>query len=274
MKYSLTAMLFLLVLATSLAQPNCNYFKLNGEMKRYEACLEAEKAAGHYQFSKEYQQVFDRVIQMDPTWAYPYRAKSVAYLKSGDFIEWKKLIDKAVEYDTLGYLEYRGWCRYQFFRDYKGAIEDLLLLKKLTNNDMGISVNGHYHLDIALALCYKAIGKTDLAIDLILEKLGDETYFVGVYDQLHLGVMYLEKGNYAKAIEFLDKQKKINDLSENRYYAALAHKALNQKEAYVENLSLAREYYQNKQRMHDVYTHHMDKVYMSTIENEERNGAN
>src|SRR5690554_7574083 len=77
---------FYLSINVSFGQPNCNWYKYNGEMKKYEACLAAEKSAGHYQFSKEFQLALDNAIEIDSTWAYAYRAKSTAYLKSGDFI--------------------------------------------------------------------------------------------------------------------------------------------------------------------------------------------
>ncbi|MFD2036592.1 tetratricopeptide repeat protein [Belliella marina] len=266
MKQLLTFSLFICMFSGAMSQQNCYWFKHNGDMKRYEACIEAEKAGAYYQFSKEYHEVYDRVIEMDPTWAVPYRAKSVSYLKAGDFINWKKLMDKAVEYDTLSYLPYRAGCRFQFFRDYKGAIEDLLLLKKVTNNEMGYTPNGQYHLDIVLALCYKATGRSEEAIEVIFERFKDDSYEVGIFDYIHLGVLYLEKGEYNKAIEYLKKQEKFNDLAENRFYIAMAYKALQQKGSCLQNLKASKELYQNNLKMHDPYQEPMDKIYLSTIE--------
>ncbi|WP_321538873.1 tetratricopeptide repeat protein [Flavobacterium piscinae] len=85
---------------------------------------------GQYQFSKEYQSILNESLKIDSTFDYAYWAKSIAYLKSGDFITWKKLIDKAVDLNPVEYLGYRGWCRYQFFRDYEGAINDIEALEK------------------------------------------------------------------------------------------------------------------------------------------------
>ena len=65
-------------------------FLHTGDSLKYEACKETENAQGYYQFSKEFQTVMDNAIEIDPTFAYAYRAKSVAYLKSGDFFAMEK----------------------------------------------------------------------------------------------------------------------------------------------------------------------------------------
>lgn len=254
------------------AQYNCLWFKEQGNMVRYQACLEANKASEFYQFSKEFHEVYDRVMDMDPTWALPYRAKSVSNLKSGDFINWKKLIDKAVEYDTVTYLGYRAGCRFQFFRDYKGALEDCLLLKKVMNNDMGYTANGQYHLDIVLALCYKALGDRSKAIETILKRHREPDYMMGIFDYIHLGIMYAEQGELHMAKECFEKQQAFNDIAENRYYLALVFKKLDQKEKYIEHLEKSKSLYALGLKMNDPYQHPMDKVYLSTILTEEQSG--
>lgn len=248
------------------AQPNCEAYKYNGDTLKYRACIAAEKRAGHYQFSKAYQEALDEALAIDSTFAYAYRAKSTAYLKSGDFLTWMELMDKAVKYDPEGELFYRGWCRYQFFNDYQGAIKDIELLDSLVDYDIGYSQNGDYHLHVARALCYKAIGQPKKAIKIIEQHLEQLEGFIGIYDYLHLGVLYLEEGNYNKAIENLLIQQKENDLAENRYYIALAYKALGKTGEYLENLTLAKNKYKSGMRMFDPYVEQMDKIYLADIE--------
>ena len=250
------------------AQPNCNAYLYQGDTLKYEACIVAEKRAGHYQFSRAYQEFLDEALAIDSTFAYAYKVKSTAYLKSGDFLTWKKLIDKAVEYDPEGELFYRGWCRYQFFRDYQGAIADIELLDSLVDYDIGFGQNGDYHLEITRGLCYKAIGQPEKAIAIIENKLNDSSYFASPYDYLHLGVLYLEQGEYDKAIEALKRQEAENDLAENRYYIALAYRQKGQLDLSRANLETAKNLYIDLSRMFDPYTEHMDKIYLEDIEKE------
>ncbi|OYX26587.1 MAG: hypothetical protein B7Z06_05405 [Flavobacteriales bacterium 32-35-8] len=251
-------------------QPNCEAFKYYGDTLKYKACKKAEQIRGHYQFSKEYQKILDESISIDPTFDYAYWAKSIAYLKSGDFVTWKILIDNAVKLNPKSHLGYRGWCRYQFFRDYKGAIQDIEELDSLVDYDIGHSQNGTYHLNIAKGLCYKAIDEKEKAIKIIENQIkrNNEEDFIGAYDYLHLGVLYLETGNFEKALEALVKQSEINDLAENQYYSALAYKALKNQVEYKACLEKAKELYVNGSKMFDPYSDPMDKIYLENIENE------
>lgn len=250
------------------AQINCEAYKLEGKLTRYEACKVAEERAGHYQYSYEYQAALDRAIAIDPTFSWAYRYQSTAYLKSGDFITWKKLMDKAVELDPAMHLDYRGWCRFQFFRDYRGAIEDLERLEDLLDYDIGFSQNGKYHLAIAKALAYKGLGDTKCAIAIIEAKLLDSDYSPGPFVYLHLGVLYLENKQIDTAIAMLQKQEAINDLAENRFYLALAYGQKGNQKQMRENLELALEKYKASQRMFDSYVIPMDKIFLSDIQSQ------
>lgn len=250
----------------TIAQQNCEAFKISGNILKYNACKKAEKANNYYQFSKEFQEILDQSINIDSTYAPAYREKSVAYLKSGDFINWKKLIDKAVKYEPKENLGYRGWCRYQFFRDYKGAINDIETLDKLVNYDIGESVNGDYHLNIAKALCYKALGNKIKAIEIIENQLNNKNHYVGLYDYLHLGVLYLETNQYENAEKVFKKQESEYDFAENQFYLALTYKAIKNSTEYKECLKNAKKLFLDQLKMQDPYTHQMDKIYLEQIE--------
>ncbi len=261
---------FAILLFTSkvIAQPSCYAFMHYGDTLKYKACIKAEEIDAYYQFSKKFQEILDASLSIDSTFAHAYREKSVAYLKSGDFLIWKKLIDKAVRFNPKDNLGYRGWCRYQFFRDYKGAIEDIEELDSLISYDLGYSANGDYHLNIAKALCYKAIGEKGEAIKIIEKTLGNKDYSVGIYDYLHLGVLYLETRNYEKAKQALEQQMIQNDIAENQFYLALVFKHQRKEIPYIEHLNNAKELYVKGQKMFDPYTNPMDKIYLDDIETE------
>ncbi len=251
---------------------NCEAFKYYGDTLQYEACQIAEGAKEYYQFSREFQEIYDEAIRKCPYFASAYHSKSVAYLKSGDFINWKKLIDKAVELKPKDYLGYRGWCRFEFFRDYKGAIKDIEALDSLVNYDIGYSSDGAYHLEIARAICYKELGQKKKAIDIIQSKLKDDKYQEGLYDYFHLGVLYLEEKEYEKSIDALNKQNEHNNNAENHYYQALAYKHLAKKEEYMNKLHKAKELYLKGIKMQGGYSTYVDKVYLSEIEDELNDG--
>jgi tetratricopeptide (TPR) repeat protein len=275
MKY-FTPLMLLFAFSSAFAQPNCEAYKYYGDTLKYEACKKAMEIKGHYQFSKEYQTVLDESIEIDPTFDYAYWAKSIAYLKSGDFVTWKKLIDKAVELKPKEHLGYRGWCRYQFFRDYKGAIEDIEKLDSLVDYDIGQSQNGTYHLNISKGLCYKAIGEKEKAMAILEKqiKLNEEENFVGAYDYLHLGVLYLETEKLEKAVETFKKQSENNQLAENQYYLAMTYLKLDKPTEYKSCLDKAKELYIVERRMTDPYSNPMDKIYLKNIENEIKTAYN
>ncbi len=252
----------------SIAQPNCNVYKMKNDQVCYEACVLATEEGGA-QGSRYSQVKFDKAIEQCPSLDYAYFEKSVPYLKRGDFITWKKIIDKAVEINPLGRLGYRGWCRYQFLRDYRGAIADFERLDSLTKFDIGYSQNGDYQLNIAKALCYKALGEKKKAIEIIEKQLAEKGYSAFPYDYLHLGVLKMEIGDDAGGIEFLKKSITLNDyLAEPYYYLGLIYKKQKSMNDFKENMEKAKAYYLKGYKRSDPYTHPMDKIYLADIEKE------
>ena len=118
------------------------------------------------------------------------------------------------------------------------------------------------------SMAYKDIGEKEKAI-IILEKQiqrNEEEDFVGAYDYVHLGVLYLETNRLEKAIETFKKQLEINDLAENHYYLALTYLKLEKPSASKSSLEKAKELYIEGRRMFDTYATPMDKIYLENIE--------
>lgn len=250
------------------AQPNCNVYKMDNDEQCYKGCLVAIDD-GHQQGSRSSQEKFDRAMELCPTLDYAYREKSVPYLKRGDFITWKKLIDKAVDLNPTLHLGARGWCKYQFVRDYHGAIRDIEELDSMVAHDIGYSVNGDYHLNIAKALCYKALGEKAKAIEIIEKQLSEKGYSAWTYDYLHLGVLKMEVGNVEEGITYLKKSIEYNRyLAEPYYFLALLYKRQNLVKEFRENMESAKSYYLKGFKRFDPYTHPMDKIYLADIDRE------
>jgi len=244
--------------------PNCNVYLYNKDTMQYLACKSVEKV-NFYQYTRQYQEKFDEAIEICPYFAYAYSAKSTAYLKSGDFISWKKLIDKAVSLDE-SYLHYRGWCRYQFFRDYNGAIEDIEYLEsKIKTFKIGYSAGGEYHLIVAKAMCYSALNQKDKAISIMNTLYADSTYTMGLYDYYQLGVTYFQIKDYVNAEKYLTKQNGIYDIAENKYYLAKIAKIRGNIAQFADLRKEAISLYESKKYLFDPYTEHFNKIYLTTI---------
>jgi len=229
-------------------------------------------AIRYHQGSYSSQKHFDKSIALCNNFGYSYMEKAVPYLKRGQFIEWKKLIDKAVAINPKEYLGYRGWCRLQFLRDYEGTIKDIESLKRITKYDIGYCQTGDYHLNIALALCYKEIGQIEKAKKIFYKHLNSEITSVDLYDYYHLGILEYELGNYTKALKCFEKQIKENDyMGETYFFIAKAYLKLKITEKYQLNLIKAKEYYEKGLYRTDTYTETIDKVYLLDILNEMKN---
>lgn len=241
------------------AQINCKTFKDESCRKACELVNLAESIQG-----QKYSQIaFDKAIELCPNFDYAYREKSVPYLKRGDFITWKLLIDKAVDINPKANLGYRGWCQFQFLRNYNFAIEDIENFEKLIGEDnIGSSQNGNYNLEIVKALCYKGIGDKKKAIQIIKRQLKKKSYSPMLFDYYHLGVLYYELNYSDKAKEYFEKQIKNNDYyAEPYYYLSLIYWKFNNKIEAKKMIEKALNYYSNNKYMRDPYTSIFDKVY-------------
>lgn len=259
-KYCLS-LLILVVYSNIQAQVNCNAV----EGKDCKKACELHNYWGEYQGSRESQEGFDEAIKLCPNFSNAYMEKAVPYLKNGDFVTWKILIDKAVSISPEKYLGYRGWCKYQFLRDYKGAIADIEALEKIyPTGYLGYSANGDYELHIAKAICYSALGQKEKAISIIENQLAKKEHNIGLFDYYQLGVTYFELSKYDKALENFEKQSKQNDFAENIYFKSKVAKIRNKD--YLDLKKMALKSYDEGKTMKDGYTHHFNKVYRTQIE--------
>jgi len=249
------------------AQENCNYYKTIGEMDKYEACVMYEELAIKYpnQFQREWMEGLDSILAKNPTYARALHEKSVTYLKAGNFVKWKKIIDKAVKSDAVNYLGYRAGAKAKFLADYEGAIQDIDSLATITNYDLGVTINGDYHLNIVKAICYSQLGQKEKAIEVFEKQLANPEHNVGLYDYYQLGVTYFELNQYDKALKSFERQIQENENAETQYYIGQIYKAQNDSENYKKHKEKALELYEKGVIMRDPYNEHINKVYYETI---------
>ncbi len=247
------------------AQINCKAM----ESEKCKKACELVNLAEQYQGDKYSQIAFDKAIKLCPNFDYAYREKSVPYLKRGDFLTWKILIDKAVEINPTSNLAYRGWCNFQFLRNYKSAINDIEEFEKIVGeNNVGSSQNGNYNLEIVKALCYKGIGDKFKAIQIIEKQLAKKEYSPMLFDYYHLAVLYYELNNYEVAKKYFEKQIKNYDYyAEPYYYLALIWKSQNNIQQANLFIDKALDFYSKGKIMNDSYTNISDKVYQQEMKN-------
>jgi tetratricopeptide (TPR) repeat protein len=266
MKFFQIVVLINLVAKSAFAIPNCYIYK--DDEKCYEACKEAEKAIQHAQGSKASQEHFLKSIELCPELAYSFFEQSVPYAKRGQMNLWIELIDVAVELEPEKYLGQRGWYHWFFMHNYEKAISDIDKLDELLSYDIGETGDGFYHLNIMKGLCYKGLGDYEKAINLIENCIASEEYYQGSYDNLHLGVLYLEINEPEKALVEFKKQMDFNDVSEAYFYSAKAYQQLNNPQKTLSNFNLALEKYDQGIAMHNPYRQLMDEIYRLDIEEE------
>lgn len=262
MKSVLTLLTFIISIGVY-AQPNCEILKADAAC--YQACKTSWAAIRYKQGSFKSQSLFDESIALCPSFAYAYQQKAVPYLKRGQFVEWKRLIDKAVELSPMEYLGYRGWCRIQFLRDYDGAITDIETLQNIMQGDIGFCQNGNYHLEIALGLCYKELGQFSRAKTIFENYFESSYYSEALYDFYHLGVIEYNLDNLVAAKENLLKQNEMNEVSESHFYLALIAKKEENTSAHSRHLDKAEQLYKRGASLIDNYSEPIDKIYLSDI---------
>jgi tetratricopeptide (TPR) repeat protein len=249
--------------------PNCNVFLWNKDTLQYTACkLIEDIQLTTYQFHSDFLYPMQKAIKICPYFAYPYREIGAPYVKAGNFVEWKKYIDKAVEYDPLSYLHVRASLRYKFFADYKGTLEDIEKLEELMQGDIGITSNGTYHLNIVKGLCYKALGNRKKAIEIIERQILQGDNYFNTFDYLHLGVLYLEEDKIEDGLKYFEMQSNNYEMAENQFYIALCYKKIHQYKTALIHLERAKKLFENETRMYDKFNELFDQIYLSDIERE------
>jgi tetratricopeptide (TPR) repeat protein len=226
---------------------------------------DAIKGKARYQGSKESQALCDSAIMLFPSFADSYYIKAIPFLKRGEFGLWKTIIDKAVEYDSLLYLGYRGGAQFMFLRNYEGAIKDIETLKSIYKSDIGAIYNGEYHLEIIRSLSYKGLGDTIQAIKILEDHIIE--YEAGLYGYYHLGVMYFEENRYLDAIKTFLKQSASYDFADLNYFIGLSYKNIGEDDKYKKAIQKAYDLYLEGRMLcgNGSFMDYPDKVYLKQI---------
>lgn len=190
------------------------------------ACRLYDAADSFAQGLPKCERYLDSAIAICPNFAPAWHERSVPFLKRGDFVSWRRYLDNAVALDS-SYLAYRGWCRFEFLRDYRGALRDLRRFDTLFGFPHLTSNNGDYELHIVMALCERELGHYDAAFAYFDKAFRADSSQAGLYGYLHLGATLLRTKDYRGAIAVLDHENRIYDkFAETWFYLAQANLAL------------------------------------------------
>ena len=254
---------WLLSCALCYGQEDCGNLEQNSE--RAEACKKANEAYRYYEFDPRYDEVLSQAIAIDSSYGQSYKLKALPYLKRGDLITWKLLIDEAVRYEPERYLIERANHRFYHLKDYAGALRDI----DTVLDNPAYKTESHeyttYYVRIMRALCFRGIGKDSVALSIMEELLYNEVHWPKPYDFIHFGKLYLNIGNLEDALNVFTIHSENYQMAETEYYLALIYYELDQKDFFNHHIEQAHNLYLKGLKMTGKYTTPLDKIYEEDI---------
>lgn len=215
--------LFLLITLLSISHS----FAQEEKKKEQEKIIEEyyTKGAQTYNYNyqnAEWQKCLDDGLAKDSTIAKLWQEKAMPYFKARKYEVGMAFVDKAVKYDSLEYLPYRGFIKCIFSKNYKSAIADLEECKRKFGN--GYVMDHTY--DFYIGLSYLQLNDYPKAeklfkeyIDEMIEKrhgLENSTAY------FYYGITLYEEREWEKAIEVFNKAiKQYPNFSEAKYYKSI-----------------------------------------------------
>ena len=195
-------------------------------------CLDPVKEYGFY--SSEFRDEIDKGLKLDSTIAFLWEKKSEPLMKMGKYEIGMEYLDKAVQYDTIEWLAYRGFMKCIFAHQYRSAILDFEEAKKMFGNNIEMDHSYDFHI----ALCYLQLhqfSKSELFFENDINRLENEKDFDWVHhlDLFYLGISKYEQKKYEDAIKTFDLAlSKYPEFSEAQFYKAICLKRLGRSEEY------------------------------------------
>lgn len=160
-----------------------------------------EVMKGQFQQGSEIEQSYlDSAIFYNPNNADAFYEKSAWQIKTGDYVQYFKYMDKAVELEPKVYLGWRGAIKLHYLRDYEGAIEDLMAYNELfptsdenaargesTNYLLGLGFMGLEDYEKAIYFFNKSISTAENK---------DQLGYIDPYTFLYKAVCHIKLGEY------------------------------------------------------------------------------
>jgi len=164
--------------------------------------------------SLEYQQYLDSALTIVPESAWLWQQKAMPFYKARKYQLGKPFLDKAVEYAPEKYLDYSGFMRCIFSKDYIKSISEFMRAKK----EFGDGYVMDHTYNFYIGLDYLQLNKFSKAKEFLL--LSKEQQFKDFpndppqeachyLDWYYLGIADFELGNFNEAIASFDMSLKV-----------------------------------------------------------------
>jgi tetratricopeptide (TPR) repeat protein len=224
-------------------------------------------------FTAEGQAAADSALRIDPTNARIWQQKSMPYLKNGDFMSWRKYINKAVENEPKKHLAYRGFCAAVFVKDYESALIDFENRQKLNPKDLIHEMD--HSLDFWRGLCYLGMGQLDSARFFMEKSVNDQlalrsAEWAHYNDFFYLGVIYYDLNNLDKAQFYIDASlKNYPQFPDAHYYKALILNKLDKRDEALNHLKQIENAWIKRYRMNEdneVYSNYPKQIKQKEID--------
>jgi tetratricopeptide (TPR) repeat protein len=206
-------------------------------------------------FDIEGQAAADSALRIDPTNAYIWQQKSMPYLKNGDFMSWRKFINKAVENAPERYLAYRGFCAAIFVKDYESALIDFEAIQKLKPKEAIYEMD--HSMEFWRSLCYLELGQLDSARFFMEKSLKYQldlrsAEWAHYNDFFYMGVIFYELNDLSKAQYYIDASlKNYNEFPDAHYYKALILNKLGKSGEALDHLAQIENAWKKRYRMNE-----------------------
>jgi tetratricopeptide (TPR) repeat protein len=225
-------------------------------------------------YTLEGQAGLDSASWIDPTNARIWQQKSMPYLKNGDFMTWRKYINKAVENDPERYLAYRGFCAAIFVKDYESALLDFEKIQNL--KPKGAVFEMDHSTEFWRGLCYLEMGNLDSARIFMEKSLNYQldlrsAEWAHYNDFFYLGVIHYELNDLSKAQYYIDASlKNYNEFPDAHFYKALILNKLGKSGEALDHLTQIENAWKKKYRMNEdneVYSNYPKQIGQPDIDN-------
>jgi tetratricopeptide (TPR) repeat protein len=236
-----------------------------------------EVMTGQFQQGSDIEQKYlDSAIIYNPSNADAYYEKSAWQIKTGNYVEYFKYMDKAVELKPEIYLGWRGAVKLHYLRDYEGAIEDISAYNDLFPKSNETSARGE-STDYLLGLSYMGLENYDKAIyyfnkSIATAKSKDLMGYIDPYTFLYKAVSHMNLQEYRQADLELERTLTyfVNCAEAYYYKAFLALENENQQLA-CKNMKKALFNFDQGYYLNDPYREVHNQLYRVNIENFIRN---